>query len=32
LNQDQRRNENHDADFPRDRVVAFSIEHRTIEV
>lgn len=28
LNQDQRRNENDDADLPRDRTVAFQIEHR----
>src|SRR5438477_8108053 len=28
LNQDQCRNENDDADFPRDRSVAFQIEHR----
>src|SRR5437763_4035853 len=29
LNQYQCRNENDDADFPRDRSVAFQIEHRT---
>ena len=29
LNQNQRRNENNDADSPRDRVIAFQIEHRT---
>ena len=28
LNQDQQRNENDDADLPRDRAVAFQIEHR----
>ena len=28
LNQDQHRNENDDADLPRDRAVAFQIEHR----
>src|SRR5258708_16035854 len=27
LNQDEHRNENDDADFPRDRAVAFQIEH-----